>query len=43
MGERGRAAESTTKAAFGLIMGENVTSKINEKGLKAIEEAIELS
>ena len=42
MGERGRAAESTTKAAFGLIMGENVTSKINDKGLKAIEEAIEL-
>ena len=42
MGEKGRAAESTVKASFGLIMGDNVTAKINDKALKSIEEAIEL-
>ena len=42
MGEKGRAAESTVKAAFGLIMGDNTTAKINDKALKSIEEAIEL-
>ena len=31
MGEKGRAAESTVKAAFGLIMGEPTTSKIDNK------------
>ena len=42
MGEKGRAAESTVRATFGLIMGDNVTAKINDKALKSIEEAIEL-
>ena len=42
MGEKGRAAESTVKAAFGLIMGDNTTAKINDKALQSIEEAIEL-
>ncbi|KAL9179035.1 hypothetical protein ACHAXT_000077 [Thalassiosira profunda] len=41
MGERGRAAESTMKAAFGLIMGEDATKKMDGPALKAVEEAIE--
>jgi len=42
MGEKGRAAESTVKAAFGLIMGEPTTSKIDNKALIEIEKSIEL-
>jgi len=42
MGEKGRAAESTVKAAFGLIMGESTTSKIDNKALIEIEKSIEL-
>ena len=43
MGERGRAAESTMKAAFGLIMGEDCHKQMdsNTKALKSVEEAIE--
>eukprot|EP00804_Cyclotella_cryptica_P003358 CCRYP_012846-RB/>CCRYP_012846-RB protein AED:0.15 eAED:0.15 QI:0/-1/0/1/-1/0/1/0/402 len=41
MGEKGRAAESTMKAAFGLIMGEEMGKAIHEKGLTSIEGAIE--
>mmetsp|Transcript_5539 Transcript_5539/g.10825 ORF Transcript_5539/g.10825 Transcript_5539/m.10825 type:complete len:517 (-) Transcript_5539:268-1818(-) len=41
MGERGRAAESTMKAAFGLIMGEDCKQQMNDKALKSVEEAIE--
>lgn len=41
MGERGRAAESTLKAAFGLVMGEQIGNKLDDKALKAVEEAIE--
>jgi hypothetical protein len=42
MGEKGRAAESTVKAAFGLIMGESTTSKLDNKALIEIEKSIEL-
>jgi len=43
MGERGRAAESTMKAAFGLIMGEDCHKQMDTttKALKSVEEAIE--
>ena len=41
MGEKGRAAESTVKAAFGLIMGEQLTAAIDKKALARIEESIE--
>jgi len=41
MGEKGRAAESRTKAAFGLIMGDEVTKQINPKALLSVEEAVE--
>ena len=41
MGEKGRAAESTMKAAFGLVMGEEATKPIEKKALASIEEAIE--
>lgn len=41
MGEKGRMAESTMKAAFGLVMGEKVNKPIVEKALKSVEEAIE--
>lgn len=41
MGERGRAAESRAKAAFGLIMGEELTKQINPKALCSVEEAVE--
>lgn len=41
MGEKGRAAESTVKAAFGLIMGQDLTTAIDKKALARIEESIE--
>lgn len=41
MGERGRAAESTMKAAFGLIMGTDCKKAVDAKALKSVEEAIE--
>ncbi|KAL7494042.1 hypothetical protein ACHAWT_002957 [Skeletonema menzelii] len=41
MGEKGRAAESTVKAAFGLIMGQELTAAIDKKALARIEESIE--
>ena len=41
MGEKGRAAESTVKAAFGLIMGDELTAAIDKKALARIEESIE--
>ena len=41
MGEKGRAAESSVKAAFGLIMGEQLTAAIDKKALARIEESIE--
>jgi len=41
MGEKGRAAESTVKAAFGLIMGQDLTAAIDKKALARIEESIE--
>lgn len=41
MGEKGRAAESTMKAAFGLIMGDDKTKPIDKASLKSIEEGIE--
>jgi hypothetical protein len=43
MGERGRCAESTLKAAFGLVMGTKPRETLNDDtGLAAIEEAIEM-
>eukprot|EP00984_Skeletonema_dohrnii_P001579 scaffold493_cov131-Skeletonema_dohrnii-CCMP3373.AAC.3 len=41
MGEKGRSAESTVKAAFGLIMGQDLTAAIDKKALARIEESIE--
>ncbi|KAL7529429.1 hypothetical protein ACHAXR_002961 [Thalassiosira sp. AJA248-18] len=41
MGERGRAAESNMKAAFGLILGEECSKQMDKKALKSVEEAIE--
>jgi len=41
MGEKGRAAESTMKAAFGLVMGEEVGTKMDVKALTSVEEGIE--
>ena len=41
MGEKGRAAESTVKAAFGLIMGQDLTAAIEKQALARIEESIE--
>ena len=41
MGERGRSAESTMKAAFGLIMGTDTKTAMDSKALKSVEEAIE--
>lgn len=41
MGERGRAAEASTKAAFGLVMGEDASKKMDEGALRSVEEAIE--
>ena len=41
MGERGRAAEARMKAAFGLIMGDEVGKRIESNALASIEEAIE--
>lgn len=41
MGEKGRAAESTVKAAFGLIMGNELSAAIDKNALSRIEESIE--
>ena len=41
MGEAGRSAECKVRAAFGLVMGSPITSKIEPKALAAIEEAVE--
>lgn len=42
MGEKGRGAESTMKAAFGLLMGDDFAKvSIDKKALAAIEKAIE--
>lgn len=41
MGERGRAAESSMKAAFGLVMGEDRSKPMDERALRSVEEAIE--
>ncbi|KAL7547546.1 hypothetical protein ACHAWF_010830 [Thalassiosira exigua] len=41
MGERGRAAEATMRAAFGLVMGEDPSKSMDPKALAAVEEAIE--
>ena len=41
MGEKGRAAESTVKAAFGLIMGNELSAAIDKNSLSRIEESIE--
>mmetsp|Transcript_33233 Transcript_33233/g.56495 ORF Transcript_33233/g.56495 Transcript_33233/m.56495 type:complete len:540 (+) Transcript_33233:49-1668(+) len=41
MGERGRAAESTMKAAFGLVMGQPCNAKMEPNAIKAVEEAVE--
>jgi len=41
MGEKGRAAESTVKAAFGLIMGNELSAAIDKNALSRIEESVE--
>eukprot|EP00956_Cyclotella_meneghiniana_P022650 scaffold43099_cov75-Cyclotella_meneghiniana.AAC.2 len=41
MGEKGRAAEARMKAAFGLIMGDEISKPIEAKALISIEDAIE--
>ena len=41
MGEKGRAAESRMKAAFGLCMGDEAGKPIESKALASIEEGIE--
>jgi len=41
MGEKGRAAECRMKAAFGLIMGDEVNKSIEASALASIENAIE--